>query len=134
MEGDVSVELIEEGNSVTNQDRHDRVTNFVGQPETKAFAGNDTAANEPDAPEPRAQAAVHERRKIPRVELDVIPRSRQITTGEDKSGFVAVRPSHPLGFKIQRGLIGFRSHDIAVDRVEESLDDFIVQSLTSGEF
>jgi hypothetical protein len=30
MEGDVSVELLEEWNPITNQDRQDRVTNFVG--------------------------------------------------------------------------------------------------------
>src|SRR6266511_686220 len=45
MEGDVSVELLEERYPIANQDRQDRITNFVGQPETKAFAGNYTASN-----------------------------------------------------------------------------------------
>jgi hypothetical protein len=30
MEGDVFVELLEEWDSITNQDRQDRITNFVG--------------------------------------------------------------------------------------------------------
>ena len=30
MEGDVSVELLEEWDPITNQDRQDRITNFVG--------------------------------------------------------------------------------------------------------
>jgi hypothetical protein len=30
-------------NPATNQDRQDRITNFVGQPETKAFGGDYTA-------------------------------------------------------------------------------------------
>jgi len=30
MEGDVSVEFIEEWDAITNQDRQDRITNFVG--------------------------------------------------------------------------------------------------------
>ena len=40
MEGDVSVEFLEEWDPITNQDRQDRITNFVGQPETKAFGGD----------------------------------------------------------------------------------------------
>jgi hypothetical protein len=30
MESDVSVELLEESDPLTNQDRQDRITNFVG--------------------------------------------------------------------------------------------------------
>jgi hypothetical protein len=38
MEGYISVELLEEWDSIANQDRQDRITYFVRQPETKAFA------------------------------------------------------------------------------------------------
>jgi hypothetical protein len=64
MESDVSVELLEEWDPITNQDRQDRITNFVGQPETKAFPGNDTAPNKPDATERGPQMPIHELRKI----------------------------------------------------------------------
>src|SRR5262245_25963227 len=64
MEGDVSVEVLEEWDPITNQDRHDRIINFVGEPETKTFAGNDTASNKPDATEPWPQAPIHQLRKI----------------------------------------------------------------------
>ena len=40
MEGDVPVELLEEPYPIANQDRQDRIANFVGEPETEAFAGN----------------------------------------------------------------------------------------------
>jgi hypothetical protein len=43
MEGDIPVELLEEWDSIANQDRQDRITNFVRQPETKAFPGDYTA-------------------------------------------------------------------------------------------
>ena len=48
MEGDVSVELLKERYPIANQYGQDRITNFVGQPETEAFAGNYTTSNEPD--------------------------------------------------------------------------------------
>jgi hypothetical protein len=51
MERDVSVERLEEWDPITNQDRQDRITNFVGQPETKAFPGNYTASNKSDGTE-----------------------------------------------------------------------------------
>ena len=38
MEVYISVELLEEWDSIANQDRQDRITYFVRQPETKAFA------------------------------------------------------------------------------------------------
>ena len=44
MEGDVSFQLLEESYPIANQDRQDRITNFVGEPETKAFAGSYTAS------------------------------------------------------------------------------------------
>src|SRR5439155_23489325 len=64
MEADVSVELLEEWDPITNQDRQDRIANFVGQPETKAFPGNYTASNKPDGTEPGPQAPIHQLRKI----------------------------------------------------------------------
>jgi hypothetical protein len=64
MEGDVSVELLEERYPIANQDRQDRIANFVGQPETKAFAGDCTASNKPDATERGPQAPIHELREI----------------------------------------------------------------------
>ena len=64
MESDVSVEFLEEWDPITNQDRQDRITNFVGQPETKAFPGNYTASNKPDGTERGPQAPIHELRKI----------------------------------------------------------------------
>jgi hypothetical protein len=64
MEGDVAVELVEEWDSIANQDRQDRINNFVGQSETKAFSGNRTASNKPDASERGPQAPVHELREI----------------------------------------------------------------------
>ncbi len=64
MEGDVSVQLFEEPYPIANQDRQDRITNFVGQPETKAFAGNHTAPNKPDGTERGPQVPIHQLRKI----------------------------------------------------------------------
>jgi hypothetical protein len=64
MEGDVSVELLEERDPIADQDRQDRITNFVGKPETKAFPGNCTASNKPDATESGPQVPIHELGKI----------------------------------------------------------------------
>src|SRR3954471_10168114 len=134
MEGDVAVELLEEGNSIPDQDRQDRITNFVGEPETKAFAGDDTASSKPDATERGPQALIHEVREIAGVEFDGIPGPRQLAMSEDEGGFVAVCPAEPLGLKMQRGLIGSRSHDVAVDRLEERLDESWVHRVPAGEF
>src|SRR6185295_19728045 len=101
MEGDIPVEPLEEGNSLANQDRQNRITHFVCQPETQAIAADCTAPNDPDATERRPQAAIHELRKIAGVELDRIAPSRQSTAGQDEDGFVAVRPPEPFGFEIQ---------------------------------
>jgi hypothetical protein len=60
MESDVSVELLEEPYPIANQDRQNRITNFVGQPEAKAFAGHDTASNEPDGVVRGSQVPIHE--------------------------------------------------------------------------
>ena len=64
VEGDVSIELVEEGDPIANQDRQDRIANFVGEPETHAFAGNHTAPNKPDRTERGPQALIHELREI----------------------------------------------------------------------
>src|SRR2546426_2241126 len=66
MKGDVSVELLEKPYPIANQDRQDGITNFVGQAETKAFAGNCTASNKPDATERGPQVSIHQLRKIVR--------------------------------------------------------------------
>ena len=64
MEGDVPVELFEERDPIPNQDRQDRIANFVGQPETKAFGGDHTASDKPDGTERGPQAPIHELREI----------------------------------------------------------------------
>ena len=64
MERDVSVDLLEEWDPITNQYREDRITNFVGQPETKTFTGDYTASNKPDGTERGPQAPIHELREI----------------------------------------------------------------------
>ena len=134
VEGDVSVELFEEWDPITNQDWHDRITNFVGQPEAKAFARDHTASDKPDVTERGPQTPIHELREIARVELDGIPGTRQLATSEDEGGFVAVRPPEAFSLKIQRGLICSRSHDVAVDRLEERFDESRVHGLPACEF
>src|SRR5690348_3816669 len=106
MEGNVSIELLEERYPIADQDRQDRITHLVSQPKAKAFAGNGAASNKPDATESGPQVLVHELRKIAGVELDGFTGSRQVATSEDEGRFVTVRPTNPLGLKIQRGLIG----------------------------
>ena len=64
MEGDVFVEFLEESYPIADQDRQDRITNFVDQPETQAFTGYYTAPNKPDGTERAPQAPIHELRKI----------------------------------------------------------------------
>ncbi len=64
MQGDVSIELVEERNPITNQDRQDRITNLVSEPEAKALAGNFTTSDKPDATEHGPQALLHELREI----------------------------------------------------------------------
>src|SRR5262249_17420026 len=114
VEGDVSVELLEERDSITDQDRQNRITNFVGQPATKALRGDCRPSDNPDGTEPGPQAPVHKLRQIARIEFDGIPDARQVPTREDEGRFVAISPTEPLAFKTKRGLIGPRSHDIAV--------------------
>jgi hypothetical protein len=76
MEGDISVELFEEGDSVADQDRQDRITNFVGEPETEALARNHTSSYEPNIIECGPQAPIHELLEVPRVKDDSIPGTR----------------------------------------------------------
>jgi hypothetical protein len=64
MEGDISVELVEEAEPITDQDWQDRITNFVGQAEAKAFARNGTTSDKPNAAKRRAQTSIDELRKI----------------------------------------------------------------------
>src|SRR5436853_3236603 len=134
VEGGVSVKLLEELDPITNQDRQNRITNFVGKSEAKAFGGDYTASNKPDGTEGGPQTLIHELREIARVELDGIPGSRQFAMSKDEGGFVAVRPPKPFGLETQRGLIRSRSHDVAVDRFEERLDEFWVHSVPVYEF
>src|SRR5262249_44877761 len=57
-----------------------------------------------------------------------------IATGEDESGFVAVSPAESFGVKTQRGLISSRPHDVAVDRLQKTLNKFWVQGFSVCEF
>ncbi len=70
MKGDISIELLEEGDPVTYQDRQDRITNFVGKAETKAFARKYPTSNKPDVAERWPQTPIHEMPKIAGAELD----------------------------------------------------------------
>src|SRR5687768_9453637 len=134
MEGDVPVELLEEPDSITNQDRQYRIAHLVRQPETKAFGGDHPASHKPDGTEPGPQATIHELGEIAGVELDRVPDPRELASSEDEGGLVAVRPAEPLGFETKRGLVGSRSHDVAVDRLEEGLDESRVHRVAAGEF
>src|SRR6185503_17500796 len=124
VQGDVLVKPVEERDSITNQDGHDRIANFVGQSEAKAFTGYFTTSNEPDAAEVRLQSLVHQERELARIELNGIPGLPQLATGEDEGRLVAVGPTQPPGLEIQCGLIRSRTHDVAVDRPEELHDGF----------
>src|SRR6266478_6061139 len=86
VEGDVLVEVLEEGDPIANQNRQNRIPNLVGQPETKAFTADDAPSGEPDAAEPGPQAPIHELREIAGVELDGVPGPRQLTMSENEGG------------------------------------------------
>src|SRR4029078_3525061 len=118
MKRDVPVELLEEPNPVTNQDRQNRITNLVRQPATKAFARNDTASDEPDAVKARSEAIVDEIREIAGVELHRVANPRQLAAREGGGRFGAIRPSVALRLEIQRRLVRARAHHIAVDCLE----------------
>ena len=55
MEGDVFVEVPEERDAVTDQDRQDRIAQFIGESEAQALGGDRTASSDPDGTEPRPQ-------------------------------------------------------------------------------
>ena len=134
MQRDVFVELIEERNAITNQDRQNRIANFVGQPQTEAFARDRTAPSKPDVTEPGTQVTIYELREIARVELDCGSGPWQLASREDESWFVPVGPPEPFGFESKRGLIGSRSHHIAVDRLEKRLDESWVHRVSACVF
>jgi hypothetical protein len=69
MEDDVCTELPEEWDPITNQDRQDRIANFVGEPETETFAGHETTSNKPDGLELGPQAPIHELSQFAGVKL-----------------------------------------------------------------
>src|SRR6478672_1172513 len=123
MKRDVSVELVEKGNPTPDQDREDRIAKLVGEPETKAFAAEGAASNEPDAAERGSQTLIHELREIARVEFDRVAGPWEIASREHEGWLLPVGPSESLGFEAQRGLVGSRSHDIAVDRLEKLFDE-----------
>src|SRR5690349_2378739 len=123
MDSKMTVEPVEERDPGTDQDWKDRVANFIGESETKALRGDHASSSKPDIAKPGAEIFVHELREIARVNGDVPPGYRQLATTEDEGGFLAVRPPEPFGFERQRGLVGSRSHHIAVDGLEEGLDE-----------
>jgi hypothetical protein len=133
MQGDVSVELLEEGDPFTDQDWENRIEDLVSQTESKAFARNRAAPDEPDGTEPGPKALVHERREVARVELDGLPCLRQLTGGENEGRRIAVRPAEPLGFEAERGLVSPRPHDVAVDRLQKRIDLSRVHRLAARE-
>src|SRR5947209_4159478 len=123
MERHVSAKVLEERDPVTDQDGQNRVAYFVGYLKAKALRGDRTSSNEPNAVESGAQTPIHELCEIARVELDGVPHPRQRAAREHEGGRVAVRPAQPFGLESQRGLIRSRSHDVAIDRLEERLDE-----------
>ena len=129
VQGDILVEPVEEWDPFTDQDGHDRIANFVGQSEPKAFTRDGTPSDEPDATEGRFQPLLHQVREIARVELDRIPGPRQLATGQDERRLVAIGPTESLGLEVQCGLVGARAHDVAVNRLEELLDELRVQGV-----
>jgi hypothetical protein len=66
---------------------------------------------------------MHQVREVARVELDRIPRFRQLATGQDERGLVAIGPTESLSLEVQCGGVGSRAHDVAVDGLEEFLDE-----------
>src|SRR5215831_6342436 len=124
MQSDVPVEALKERNALTNHDRHDRIAHLVGESEAQAGGGYVTTTDKPDAAEVRLQSLVHQAPEIARVELDCAPGLSQRAMGEDEGRLVAVRPAQPLRLEIERRLISSRTHDVAVDRLEERLDEF----------
>src|SRR5262249_6994826 len=113
MEGNVFVELLEELDPIPNQDWHNRIANFVGQPEAKAFPRYFTTSYKPDTAKVRLQSFLHQEPEIARVELNGFPGLPQIATGEDEGRLLAIGPAQAPGLEIQCRLIGSRTHDVA---------------------
>ena len=76
MESHIVLQPVEEPDAIPDQDRKDRVTKLIRQPEPEAFAGDRTASDKPDAAELRPEPSVHELRQVARVELDRLALSR----------------------------------------------------------
>src|SRR5689334_7046562 len=106
MEKDVSIQVFEKSNSISNQDWQDRIADFVGQTKTKTFAGNNAAPNNPDAAKVRPKAVIYQSREIARIKLDAVSGSRQITAGEHENGFVPVGPTESVALKTKGSLVG----------------------------
>jgi hypothetical protein len=64
MEGDVALKPFEERGPIANEDRQDRIPNFVNQPEAKTRTTKTCASNNPDGSELGAQSPIHELREI----------------------------------------------------------------------
>src|SRR6478735_4590206 len=64
MKGDVLVEPLKKRNALANQDRQDRIADFVRQSEPKAFTTHGAAADEPYAAKGWSQPVIHQPRKI----------------------------------------------------------------------
>jgi len=64
MQSDVLVELLKEWNPVADQDRQDRITNFVCESQSKALGGDDTASNKPYRTERWPQPVCHELHEV----------------------------------------------------------------------
>ena len=68
------------------------------------------------------------------MELDGIAGPRQLAMSQDEEGLSPYAHPQPFGVKTQGGLIRARSHDVAVDRLEERLDESWVHGLPACEF
>jgi hypothetical protein len=64
MKSDVSIDAIEEWDSLADQDRQDRIAHLVRQSQTKTVSGDYTTTNKPNTPEPGSQTVVHQAREI----------------------------------------------------------------------
>src|SRR5678816_2422973 len=120
---DVLVEPLEEWDSITDEDGHDRITNLVGKPKAKAFTGNCATSNEPNTREGWLQSIINQPRKVSRVKLNAIPGPWEFASGEDEGWLFAVGPAEPLGFKLQGRFVGSRSHHVAVDSLQERCNE-----------
>src|SRR4051812_31300911 len=84
MKRDVLVDLVEEWDSVTNKDRHDRIANFIRKPDTKAFRRKCPASNKPDALKRGSQSLIHKLCEVAGIKLDAVSNPRQISMSQDE--------------------------------------------------